>query len=743
MNPLCDSLIKVPFKHRRRRVYFPEQRKSFIYCQLISLFVNARIILVIAITMAITPGYVGGVTLNIRETRTPSSTGHEPLANTWTNMNPDTKPDARIRHAMAYDSESDRVILFGGYGPHGYLWDTWAYDFTANRWKDMNPGIDLGLRSGHGMAYDSESDRVILFGGRGPVYFFSDTWAYDYNTNTWTMMNPKTKPDARTGHAMAYDSESDKVILFGGYYYSGGDKYLSDTWVYDYNTNTWTMMNPKTKPDARTGHAMAYDSESDRVILFGGEGSSGYFSDTWAYDYNTNTWTNLTPLSGPNARAYHAMAYDSKSDRVILFGGEWMAFSDTWVYDYNTNTWTMMNPSTSPGARSKHAMAYDSKSDRVILFGGFSIYYLSDTWVYDDSEDTSPPYVVLTLPSNGAKDVPVDARITIQWSEAMNRSSAEGAFSSTPLITCTWSWSGTEQTCIPGSTLHESTTYKITLSTAAKDSAGNAMRTPYTFEFTTGSGGGAQPNPNVTETFPQDGATNVPINTNIVITFDTGMDESATQRAISSNPSITGRFRWDSTSKVVTWDPDSNLIPNMKYTVKIETEARSSAGKPLLHPYLFDFTTGSAADTTPPVVVSTYPKDGDTDVPLNIKITITFSEGMHKTITEGAIMLSSGSVREKGWIDEKTFWFTADLKEGENYTITISTDAMDLAGNRMQSEYKFTFTTGREPVHAVEEIAPWIILIGAIVIVIILVILFRRKKKLPAEELKLTFKKGR
>jgi len=35
-------------------------------------------------------------------------------ANNWTNMNPSTYPGARQYHAMAYDSESDRVILFGG-----------------------------------------------------------------------------------------------------------------------------------------------------------------------------------------------------------------------------------------------------------------------------------------------------------------------------------------------------------------------------------------------------------------------------------------------------------------------------------------------------------------------------------------------------------------------------------------------------------------------------------------------------
>src|SRR5439155_478261 len=88
-------------------------------------------------------------------------------------------------------------------------------------------------------------------------------------------------------------------------------------------TSEWTNMNPSVKPSAREFHAMAYDSRSDRIILFGGTQSLPPFDsdETWAYDFNTNTWTNMDPASKPSARDGHAMAYDTQSDRVILFGG--------------------------------------------------------------------------------------------------------------------------------------------------------------------------------------------------------------------------------------------------------------------------------------------------------------------------------------------------------------------------------------------------------------------------------------
>ena len=309
-------------------------------------------------------------------------------ANTWTSMDPLDKPRARVYHSMAYDFQSDRVILFGGsdFIQGAVLNDTWAYDLESNTWTYMAtrpPG-----RFEHAMAYDSASDRVILFGGivLGSGLALNDTWAYDLESNTWTYM--AANPPARYGHAMAYDSQSDRVILFGGTSPAASGAYLADTWAYDFANNTWTNMDPASKPPARSLHLMAYDSQSDRVILFGGAGIGVLLNDTWAYDFNTNNWTNMGPISKPAVQLYDAMAYDSQSDRMILFGGtdrNGPVVNQTWTYDFNNNTWTDMDPVSKPPARLSHALAYDSQSDRVILFGGSTQggLVLNDTWAYD------------------------------------------------------------------------------------------------------------------------------------------------------------------------------------------------------------------------------------------------------------------------------------------------------------------------------------------------------------------------
>src|SRR5207249_3851951 len=174
----------------------------------------------------------------------------------------------------------------------------------------------------------------------GVFVLVSDTWAYDFNTSTWTDMSPAIAPPARYNHAMAYDSESDRVILFGGSTY--GNALFNDTWAYDFNTDTWNEVSPTSSPLARSLHLMAYDSD-------------------------TSTWLDTTPVVEPPGRWGHALAYDSQSDRVILFGG---GLYDTWAYDFNGNIWTDMAPASSPLGRDSPTLTYDSAADRVILFGG-------------------------------------------------------------------------------------------------------------------------------------------------------------------------------------------------------------------------------------------------------------------------------------------------------------------------------------------------------------------------------------
>jgi hypothetical protein len=58
-------------------------------------------------------------------------------------MNPEIEPPSVSRHAMVYDEEKDRIILFGGWldpnVPFDFTDEFWAYDYESNTWTDLTP----------------------------------------------------------------------------------------------------------------------------------------------------------------------------------------------------------------------------------------------------------------------------------------------------------------------------------------------------------------------------------------------------------------------------------------------------------------------------------------------------------------------------------------------------------------------------------------------------------------------------
>ena len=99
--------------------------------------------------------------------------------------------------------------------------------------------------------------------------------------------------------------------------------------------------------------------------------------------------------------------------------------------------------------------------------------------------DIISPAVSSTNPANNAADVQVYRTINISFSEAMNKNSAQTAFSINPSVSGAFSWDGNTMTFTPSSLLALSTAYTVTIGTGAKDLAGNSLASPYSFSFTT------------------------------------------------------------------------------------------------------------------------------------------------------------------------------------------------------------------------------------------------------------------
>lgn len=84
---------------------------------------------------------------------------------------------------------------------------------------------------------------------------------------------------------------------------------------------------------------MAFDSLRGVTVMFGG---GSFRSDTWEWD--GSNWLGPLP-SGPGGRIDHAMAYDDQRYRTVLFGG--------WINNGNTvhypETWALTDPANTFG----------------------------------------------------------------------------------------------------------------------------------------------------------------------------------------------------------------------------------------------------------------------------------------------------------------------------------------------------------------------------------------------------------
>jgi hypothetical protein len=232
-----------------------------------------------------------------------------------------------------------------GRGGRGRDSNTWTLDVRKLQWTRVATGPHEGANPNwpggyccYGLVYDRAARRAILYGGledeRG-------TWAFDFKQKKWKNQRPKTSPPPLFLHSMVYDARNQVALLFGGQTGGyGAGKTLNETWAYHSARNTWEKKKPRTAPAPRAQAQACYDSVNGVMILFGGHAniyprrSEGkFYTDTWVYDYQKDTWTEMKPKLFPSGSSVRFMAYDPVNNVAINVTGHG-AKKQTWVYRY-------------------------------------------------------------------------------------------------------------------------------------------------------------------------------------------------------------------------------------------------------------------------------------------------------------------------------------------------------------------------------------------------------------------------
>ena len=199
---------------------------------------------------------------------------------------------------------------------------------------------------------------------------------------------PDTGPDTPNAPpslfapAIAFDHERDRLVVAGGEASTGA---TGATW--EWSGTGWTRTTT-TGPSARMWASMVYDPDRRRMVLFGGLVGSSILGDTWEYD--GSTWRQVT-TTGPNARYAHEMVYDATRRRVVLVGGRGAAapLSDVWELD--GTTWQQVT-TTALTPRFTLGLAYDAARERTVAFGGYgpnaggTLQSLAGTWTRSNAD---------------------------------------------------------------------------------------------------------------------------------------------------------------------------------------------------------------------------------------------------------------------------------------------------------------------------------------------------------------------
>ncbi|MEA3485085.1 MAG: Ig-like domain-containing protein [Candidatus Aerophobetes bacterium] len=205
---------------------------------------------------------------------------------------------------------------------------------------------------------------------------------------------------------------------------------------------------------------------------------------------------------------------------------------------------------------------------------GLSSYNDTNTIEVTDASDTTAPTITDNSPAG--TDVPVTTDVTVTFDEAMNKTSAEGAFSITPDTAGAFSWSGDTVTLTPDADLTYDITYNVTIGTDAKDLAGNPLAESFEWNFTTTSAPDYQPslvNYTISNTTISPNGDGIMDDTEIDVEFSEPVDATI----LIENATGVVKSLYTSSSKVTdptpkTWDgtdDGDNIVADGTYHVNV------------------------------------------------------------------------------------------------------------------------------------------------------------------------------
>ena len=204
--------------------------------------------------------------------------------------------------------------------------------------------------------------------------------------------------------------------------------------------------------------------------------------------------------------------------------------------------------------------------------------------------------------------------------------------------------------------------------------------------------------PVVTLTAPLNGATNVPLDQLIAVSFNEEMNAETINQSSFTLKNGTSQIAGVITyaNKTATFKPSALLAPNTTYSARLTRTVMDLTGNALQTETNWTFSTGL---TVTPMVASTDPENNANNVFLNKVVSVNFNMPMKaSTINTTTYTLKQGTTAVSGTVSYSgttaIFVPTVLLSPNTVYTATVSKTVTNLDNTTLIADYVWKFTTG-------------------------------------------------
>ncbi|XP_046872099.1 kelch repeat-containing protein [Hypomesus transpacificus] len=269
------------------------------------------------------------------------------------------------------------AILIGGQGCRMQfckdpMWKLCTEDMSWVAAETLAEGPTPEARIGHTATYDPDSRRIFVFGGSKNRKWFNDVHILDTQSWRWSTVEAQGKVPPLAYHSCSMFRG--ELFVLGGVFprpHPEPDGCSDSLYIFDPQLSIWYQpIVMGDKPAPRSGHSACV--LGGKIFMFGGWDTPVCYNDMYMLDLGLMEFSAVrTSGRAPSPRCWHGNAPLSGS-RFLLHGGYdgHHALTDTFIFNTETSSWTeVFHPQLSV-PRAGHSIITMTTANRLSGEGG-------------------------------------------------------------------------------------------------------------------------------------------------------------------------------------------------------------------------------------------------------------------------------------------------------------------------------------------------------------------------------------